>query len=142
MDFFELGYTGLFIASFLAATILPLTSEGVLLAMVIAGYDPFNSLIIASIGNVLGGCTNYWLGRIGNPGWLKRIGVSEKKLEQFENHIKGYGYWSSILSWVPIIGDPLLVALGFFRAPWWPVFILMTAGKFGRYLIIIIPWLS
>jgi membrane protein YqaA with SNARE-associated domain len=140
MNFFELGYIGLFAVCFLAATILPLSSEGVLLAFLFGGYDPFLSLLIASLGNIMGGSTNYWLGRIGNPGWLKTLGMNEQKILNFENRIQHYGYWSALLSWLPIIGDPILVALGFFRANWWRVFALMSLGKIARYSILILPW--
>lgn len=141
MDFFEFGYLGLFVVCFLSATILPLTSEGVLLGFLFAGYDPVLSLIISSIGNILGGSTNYWLGRLGKPSWLEKIGVSQEKILRFELKIKRYGFGLAFLSWLPFVGDPLLVALGFFRAPWWLVFMLMSIGKFIRYLILILPWL-
>lgn len=141
MEYFEFGYLGLFAVCFLSATILPLTSEGVLLAFLFSGYDPLVSLGVASTGNILGGSTNYWLGRIGNPKWLARLGIQEAGILKFEDRIKRFGYWTAILSWLPIIGDPLLIALGFFRAPWWRVFSLMSFGKVLRYFILILPWL-
>lgn len=140
MEYIDYGYLGLFLISFLSATILPLSSEGVLLLMPTAGFDPLVSLIVASLGNILGGSTNYWIGRLGNPLWLKRIGIQEKSLLRFENAVKRYGVFSALLSWVPIIGDPLTVALGFFRVKWWSVLILMSLGKVIRYAIILSPW--
>lgn len=105
-----------------------------------AGFDPLVCLIVASFGNILGGSTNYWIGRLGNPLWLKRIGIKEERLRGFENALERYGVFSALLSWVPVIGDPLTVALGFFRVKWWSVLILMSLGKVIRYVIILSPW--
>lgn len=141
MNFFELGYIGLFAVCFLSATILPLTSEGVFLAFLFAGYDPILSLAVASFGNILGGSTNYWLGRVGNPNWLTKMGMKEERIFLFEKRIQRYGFWSALFSWLPVLGDPLIVALGFFRVNWWNVFILMSLGKVSRYFILMLPWL-
>ena len=141
MDLFEASYLGLFVVCFLSATILPLTSEGVLVAFLLSGGEPHLALLVATSGNVLGGSTNYFLGRIGEPKWLRKLGIKEERILRFEDWVKRYGVWSALLSWVPIIGDPLTIALGFFRANWWWVFILMVIGKLFRYLLIALPWL-
>lgn len=141
MDLFESGYIGLFVVCFLSATILPLTSEGALILMPAAGYDPVIALIVASAGNIIGGSTNYWIGFLGNPAWLKKLGVKESTLNRFEERILKFGFWLALLSWVPVIGDPLTVGLGFFKASWWPVLILMSFGKIIRYLVILSPWI-
>lgn len=136
MPFNSFGFLGLFISCFLSATILPLSSEGVLLLMLHANYDPIVCLCIATAGNTLGALTNYWLGMLGNPEWLKRIGMSTEKLHTFEVNIKKYGAWLAFFSWVPIIGDPLAVGLGFFRVNFWKVAVLLLLGKFLRYAVI------
>ncbi|MDB0011389.1 DedA family protein [Crocinitomicaceae bacterium] len=136
MDFISLGFLGLFILTFLSATILPLSSEFFLILMFSNGYDPIFCLIIATIGNSLGGFTNYGLGRLGNIYWLKKIGMSEAKIQKYATRIQKYGAWLAFFSWVPFIGDPLLVALGFFRSPFLKVAILTVLGKFLRYLTI------
>lgn len=141
MDLISLGYIGLFIAAFLSATILPMASEGVLLILLYQGYDPIGCLFIATIGNSLGGITNYWIGILGNPLWLKRFGLKENRLISFEKRIQKYGYWLAFFSWVPFIGDPLTIALGFFRVPFWKVAVLLVLGKFLRYLVFVIPFL-
>lgn len=141
MDLAEVGYLGLFITCFLSSTILPLTSEGVVIAFLYSGADPIAVLLIASAGNSMGGSTNYLLGRIGEPKWLRKFGIKEEGIHRFESWVNRYGYWAALLSWVPIIGDPLTVALGFFRAPVWSVLLLMTIGKFLRYFFISLPWL-
>jgi membrane protein YqaA with SNARE-associated domain len=141
MDYLEVGYLGLFVVCFLSATILPLTSEGVLIAFLLSGGEPLTALLVATSGNVLGGSTNYFLGRIGEPKWLRKLGVKETRILRFENWVKRYGVWTALLSWVPIVGDPLTIALGFFRANWWWVFLLMLIGKFLRYLLLVLPWI-
>lgn len=142
MNWFDLGYPGLFVLSFLAATILPLSSEGMLVLMLASGYDPFACIALASFGNILGGATNYWIGRLGNPKWLLRIGLSESKLNSFEQRIAKYGEWLALLSWTPFLGDPLTAALGFFRVHWWRVLLWMSTSKILRYIILSIPWLT
>ena len=129
MDFISLGYLGLFLAGFLSATILPMNSEGVLLILLSQNFDPWTCLAVATIGNSLGGFTNYFLGKLGNPLWFKRLGVKEEKLLSFEHRVQKYGYWLAFFSWVPFVGDPMTIALGFFRVPFWRVAVLITIGK-------------
>lgn len=142
MDYISLGYIGLFLAGFLSATIIPMNSEFVLLALLSQDYDPWMCLSIATIGNSLGGLTNYLLGRLGNPLWFKRFGVSEERLLSFETRIQKYGFWLAFFSWVPFIGDPLTVALGFFRVPFGKVTFLIVLGKLIRYLVLVLPFVS
>jgi membrane protein YqaA with SNARE-associated domain len=142
MDLIYFGYFGLFLAAFLAATILPFSSEGILLVMLTQHFDPYICLLLATIGNVLGGIVNYWIGRIAKPSWLAKVGVNTAKLEQFSQRIQKHGFWLALLAWVPLIGDPLTVALGFFRIDFWKVTLLMSVGKFSRYALLVLPWLS
>jgi membrane protein YqaA with SNARE-associated domain len=142
MDLISLGYFGLFLAAFLSATILPMSSEGILLLMLTQNFDPWMCLLIATVGNSLGGLTNYGIGMLGDPNWFKRFGVNEGKLLRFEKKIQRYGYWLAFLSWIPFIGDPLTIALGFFRVPFKKVLTLMILGKFIRYFVLILPWTS
>ena len=137
MDLISIGFTGLFIITFLSATILPFSSELFLLFMLSKGYDPIFCLVIATLGNSLGGITNYGLGRLGDLNWLKKIGFTETKLHQSTTKIQRYGNWLALFSWVPIIGDPLVVALGYFRAPFVKILPLLFIGKFLRYLLIV-----
>ena len=140
MELISLGYLGLFLASFLSATILPMSSEGILLLMLSKGFDPWMCLLTATVGNSMGGLTNYGIGMLGDPKWFKRFGINEGKLNSFEIKIQRYGFWLAFLSWVPFIGDPLTVALGFFRVPFKKVFVLLVLGKFIRYFALILPW--
>jgi membrane protein YqaA with SNARE-associated domain len=141
MDFISIGYSGLFLAGFLSATILPMNSEAVILLMLSQDFDPWTCILVATIGNSLGGLTNYFLGLLGNPKWLKRIGISEEKIQSFEGRVQKYGYWLAFFSWVPFIGDPMTVALGFFRVSFWRIAFLVILGKFLRYFALAFPFM-
>ena len=141
MTAFELGYLGLFITCFLAATILPIASEVFLITMLAAKYDPLSSLLIASTGNTLGSYLNFGIGYIGNPEWLKKLRVKQKTIESWKASIQKYGAWLAFLSWLPIVGDIIGIALGFFRANIFWSFLFMAIGKFLRYLLVVLVYL-
>ncbi|MFZ9587166.1 MAG: YqaA family protein [Crocinitomicaceae bacterium] len=137
---FELGYLGLFLSAFLAATILPVASEVFLLAMLKLGFDPLICLFIATLGNSLGAILNYFIGYVGNPLWLKKIGVKMEQIERWKLRVQTYGVWLALLSWLPLVGDLIGVALGFFRAAKGPTFLFFTIGKLVRYAVIILVY--
>ena len=141
MTAFELGYLGLFITCFLAATILPIASEVFLITMLAAKYDPLSSLLIASSGNTLGSYLNFGIGYIGNPEWLKKLRVKQKTIESWKASIQKYGVWLALLSWLPVVGDIIGIALGFFRANIFWSFLFMAIGKFIRYLVVVLVYL-
>ncbi|ODN68009.1 YqaA family protein [Methylophaga muralis] len=138
MDFFtNLGYTGLFVSAFLAATILPLSSEVVLTALLISGFSPTNIVVIATIGNVLGSLTNYALGYWASIGVIKKwLRMSEDDFVRAELHFKKYGLLSLFFAWLPIIGDPLTVIAGILRIRLLWFVIIVSAGKLLRYVVI------
>lgn len=138
MEYFsELGYIGLFIAAFLAATILPLSSEIVLSALLLSGLSPNALVIIATIGNVLGSLINYalgyWASLVVVKKWLR---MSEDDFVQAEQHFIKYGTFSLCFAWVPIIGDPLTIMAGVLRVRLQWFLVLVTAGKLLRYVAI------
>ena len=134
--FVEWGYLGLFLSSFLAATVLPLGSEIVLSLLIYKGYDLSTSLVVASMGNWLGGLSSYYVGRLGNFMILKKYFKIEKnKILNFQNKIKKWGSSLAFFCWLPIIGDPLAISLGFFKVNYKIVAIWMLIGKVFRYLI-------
>jgi len=135
---FEIGYLGLLLTSFLAATFLPITSEVFLISMLVLGYDPWITLLYATMGNAAGGWFNFIIGRLGNPKWLKRLKVPENKIFRWKHKVQRYGHWLGLLSWLPFIGDVMAVALGFFRAPWRASLSFIFIGKLLRYLVIVI----
>ncbi len=135
--FAEYGYWGLFLASFLAATILPFSSEVVFAALIAAGLDIWSLIIFATIGNSLGGVSCYYLGRLGKIEWLKRwFGISEDKINKTINKLQGKGAFMGFFGFLPAVGDAILVALGYMRANTTIVLLSMTVGKFARYIII------
>ena len=138
MEYFsELGYFGLFIAAFLAATILPLSSEIVLSTLLLSGLSPNALVIIATIGNVLGSLVNYALGYWASleivKKWLK---ISEQELVKAEQRFVKYGLFLLLFAWVPIVGDPLTVVAGVLRIRLLWFVILVSVGKLIRYVII------
>jgi membrane protein YqaA with SNARE-associated domain len=132
------SYLGLFLAAFGAATLLPMQSEAVLAGMLISGaYVPGLLLGVATAGNVLGSVANWGLGRGIERFQHKRwFPVSEAKLAKAQQAYQHYGYWSLLLSWVPLIGDPLTVVAGTMREPLWRFVLIVTLAKGGRYVLL------
>jgi membrane protein YqaA with SNARE-associated domain len=138
---FEVGYLGLFVTCFLAATILPIASEFFLTGMLALGYNPLVCLIVSGTGNTLGGWLNYLIGYLGNPKWLLKIGSTIEKIEQWKARVHRFGVWLALLSWLPLIGDVIGIALGFFRVNTILSLLFIAIGKFIRYGVIIIFYL-
>ncbi|WLS03349.1 YqaA family protein [Shinella oryzae] len=140
------AYGGLFLAAFIAATILPAQSEAVLAGLLAAGSHSLGLLIIvAGTGNVLGSVVNWLLGRgierFRHAQWFP---VNAASLERAGNWYRKYGWWSLLLSWAPIIGDPLTVAAGIMREPFFRFLLVVSIAKFGRYLLlaaVVLHWL-
>jgi len=130
-------YAGLFLAALAAATILPMQSEAVLVGLLLADYSPIWLLAVASIGNVLGSVINWYLGRgIAHFQDRRWFPVGPAALARAEAWYRRYGRWSLLLSWAPVVGDPLTVVAGILREPM-PVFLLLvTIAKVGRYLVL------
>ncbi len=133
----ELGYAGLFIAAFLAATILPLSSELVLSALLVSGLSPTTLVLIATLGNVLGSLLNYMLGYWASLGIVKKwLKYSESEFLRAEQRFKKYGILALLFAWMPIIGDPITVVAGILRVHLIWFLILVTTGKLLRYIVI------
>ncbi|MFN4229440.1 YqaA family protein [Parvibaculum sp.] len=129
------AYTALFLAAFVAATLLPAQSEAVLVGLLLAGEQPALALVlVAGVGNVLGSLVNYALGRAAlrfrDRRWFP---AGPAALERASRWYGRYGRWSLLLSWAPFIGDPLTVAAGVLREPLWSFLLLVALAKFGRY---------
>lgn len=133
----ELGHIGLFIASFLAATILPLSSEVVLGALLLSGWCPVTLIMVATVGNVLGSLVNYALGYWASLGVIKKwLKISEDEFVRAEQRFIKYGMLSLCFAWVPVIGDPITVMAGILRIRLFWFVILVTLGKLLRYVVI------
>ena len=136
-SFAEWGYLGLFLASFLAATILPFGSEVVFAALIATGFDIWTSIIIATIGNSMGGMTCYWLGSFGRIEWVERfMKVKRERIQKMQDWLHGKGAMMSFFVFLPGVGDIIAIALGFMRANPWLVLLFMTLGKFARYVVV------
>jgi len=132
------AYFGLFAAAFGAATLLPMQSEAVLVGLLILGeHPPWALVTVATAGNVLGSVVNWWLGRYVER-WRDRpwFPVRRERLEKAQTNYHRYGRWSLLLSWMPIIGDPLTVVAGVMREPLWSFVLIVTIAKLGRYLVL------
>ncbi len=132
------GYLGLFVAALLAATLIPAQSESVLVALLAQHGHPAWALVaVASFGNVLGSVINWWLGRglerFKGRRWFP---VSEAALAKAQDRYARYGRWSLLLSWVPIIGDPITVAAGVMRERLWVFTALVAVAKTVRYIVL------
>lgn len=137
MDYLvDLGYIGLMIAAFLAATIVPFSSEAVFTALFWGGLNPWWLIFWATIGNTLGGMTCFWLGHIGKIEWIERwLKIKKEKIDSFESKFHRYGDWVAFFSFLPGVGDVIAVAAGFMRCKWWIVLISMALGKLARYIV-------
>lgn len=130
-------YAALFAVAFGAATILPLQSEAMLTGLLLADYSPVWLITIASVGNVLGSTVNWTIGRqlerFKDRRWFP---VNDAQLDRAQRWYQRHGKWSLLLSWVPVVGDPLTVVAGVMREPL-PIFlVLVTVAKAGRYLVL------
>lgn len=133
----EYGYWGLFLASFLAATILPLSSEVVFAALVASGMNLWSLILYATVGNSLGGATCYYIGRLGQIEWLEKwFKIDRAKIDKTISWLEGKGALMGFFGFLPGIGDPILVALGFMRANVPVVMISMMIGKLLRYIVV------
>jgi membrane protein YqaA with SNARE-associated domain len=131
-------YTSLFIISFLAATILPLSSE-LTLAGLIATYNYNNLLLLiaASLGNILGSIVNWILGFYSRNLISKKwFPFKDEQIKRSSNWFNKFGKWSLLFAWVPIIGDPLTLAAGLLRVKFIEFLILVSIGKVFRYFLI------
>lgn len=132
----ELGLAGLFIGTFLAATILPFSSDALYAGALLAGLPPVAVLLTGTLGNWLGGVTTYYLGRLAKWEWVERVfKVKPETLEKQHRIIKKYGVWTALIVWVPFVGDVVALALGFYKCPAIWSLLLMLIGKMGRFAI-------
>jgi membrane protein YqaA with SNARE-associated domain len=131
-------YLSLFSISFLAATILPFSSELTLAGLIATSdYDNLLLLIVASFGNVLGSVVNWVLGLYSrNLTTKKWFPFKDKQIENSSKWFSKFGKWSLLFAWLPVIGDPLTLVAGLLRVKFLEFLILVMIGKISRYLVI------
>lgn len=132
----QLGLFGLFIGCMLAATVVPFSSDALLAGAMLAGYDRWLIILIASLGNTAGGMISYTMGWLCKWEWLEKyFRVKREKIMSVHERVAKYGVWAALVSWLPIVGDAIAIALGLLRAkPGWTL-LLMFVGKTLRYIV-------
>ena len=132
-----MAYLSLFAIALVAATLLPAQSEAALVALLLRGHSPLWLVVVASAGNVLGSTLNWWLGRevmrFQDRRWFP---IKADKLARAQAWYGRYGKWSLLLSWVPVIGDPLTFAAGVMREPLRVFLPLVAFAKTARYALL------
>ena len=133
-----ISYLGLALSACIAATVLPMQSETVLIALLTLEPSAVYTLVlVASLGNILGSQINWWLGtqlqRWHNRRWFP---VKPAQLQRAQLWYQRYGRWSLLLSWMPIIGDPLTLIAGVLREPFWRFTLLVSLAKTARYAVL------
>jgi membrane protein YqaA with SNARE-associated domain len=131
-------YLSLFSISFLAATVLPFSSELTLAGLIsTSNYDNLLLLVVASFGNVLGSVFNWSLGFYSrNLSTKKWFPFKETQIERSSKWFSKFGKWSLLFAWLPIVGDPLTFVAGLLRVRFLDFIILVAIGKVSRYLIV------
>ena len=131
-----LGLLGLFIGTFLAATVVPFSSDVLYFAILASTANPWGCLVVGTLGNWLGSVVTYWIGWIGKWELIEKwFRVKPETLEKQKRAIDRYGVWLALLAWVPFIGDVIAIALGFYRTRPLMTAILLLIGKFARFLV-------
>jgi membrane protein YqaA with SNARE-associated domain len=130
---------GLFVSAFSSATLLPGVSEAVLAGVIAAGASPnWLAILVATIGNTLGSVVNWAIGRfLAHYRDHPRFPVPKSQIERYLDAHRAWGAWVLLLSWAPVIGDPLTVVSGVLRTPLWVFVPVVAAAKLVRYLMVL-----
>ena len=141
----ETGLISLFFGSILASTVVPGGVEVLLYFMAESGNYGFTTLlVVASVGNTLGGIITFSMGILLHKGlenlnWYRRIERFFHLSEHSVERVRKWGLPALLFTWLPVVGDPICLAGGYLRLPFWPSVILIGIGKFLRYLVLL--WL-
>ncbi|MBR4988477.1 MAG: DedA family protein [Bacteroidaceae bacterium] len=144
IEFFkDYGYWGMGILAFLSGTVVPIASEALLLIFLGLGMNAVGITLVATLGNTLGGITCFMLGSLASKEWLMRFfKIPEKRMKRADKLIQKYGYWTASISFVPALGETLLVMLGIMRVDKTKVIVVMAIGKLIRYALITATFLG
>jgi membrane protein YqaA with SNARE-associated domain len=139
----QYGLLSLLIISFLASTLLPLGSEWFLVLLLLKGTSPLWAVATATLGNSLGAWTNYLIGVWGQEWVIRRVlRIDPTQQQRAQNWFRHYGSWSLLLSWLPLVGDPLCLISGIMKTPQLRFFLLVVSGKGLRYLALALATLG
>ena len=135
------GYFGLFISAFIAGSILPFSSEIVMVILAQMGLNPVLCVLSATIGNTLGGMTCFWMGKLGKTTWIEKyFGVKKEKIDKVQTFLQGKGALMGFFAFLPFIGEAIAIALGFMRSNSWLTAFSMFVGKLIRYAILLVAF--
>ena len=137
------GPWGMFLSAILAGSIIPFSSEAVMVALLAAGVNPWILFAAASAGNTLGGVTCYYVGRMVPADRVQHIfHIKESHMQRAHTLVARWGAWMGLLCWVPIIGDALLVTLGIMRSHPIAANLMMIVGRTLRYAAVLLSALG
>ena len=133
------GYLGLFISALLAGSIIPFSSELVMVALVKVGLSPAVCVLAATLGNTLGGMTCYYMGHLGKTDWIEKyFKVKKEKIEKTQRFLQGKGALMAVFAFLPFVGEAIAIALGFMRSNVFLTTTSMFAGKLLRYIAMLL----
>lgn len=135
-NFENLGLFGLFLGNLLAATVVPFSSDALYIAALAVSKNPAACFVVATAGNWIGSMITFGMGWIGKWEWIEKwFKVKPETLEKQKEKIDKYGVWLALIAWIPIIGDVIALALGFYKTkPFWTS-VLLLVGKALRFLV-------
>ncbi|WP_077155592.1 YqaA family protein [Bacteroides bouchesdurhonensis] len=132
------GLPGLFISAMLAGSIIPFSSELVLVTLVKLGLNPTACILAATLGNTVGGMTCYYMGRLGKISWIEKyFKVKKEKIDKMVTFLQGKGALMAFFAFLPAIGEVVAIALGFMRSNTWLTVTSMFIGKLLRYILLL-----
>ena len=141
--FSEYGYWGMGLLAFLSGSIVPITSEVLLVFFLRIGLNPLFLTLVATLGNTIGGFGCYLMGMLADKDRaFKMFKITPRRMQRADKIIQRYGYWAALISFVPVLGETLLVLLGVMRVSWWKMALVMAAGKLVRYTFITLSYTS
>ncbi len=130
-------FVALFFTAWLAATILPFSSEAAFTAALLAGYDPLACIVTASLGNCAGASTNYVIGRQGGLLFARRFhGLDDHRLAAYHARFARAERVFMLCSWLPVVGDPITLYLGLVRVPFGRFAAFVFTPRVARYVVI------
>ena len=130
------GVLGLFLGSFLAATVVPFSSDVLYVGVLMAGAKPLHCFLSATVGNWLGGLTSFGIGWLGKWEWIEKwFRVKRETLEKQHAKVEKWGPLLALMTWLPFVGDVFAIALGFYRLTPWKCAVFMLIGKAARFAI-------
>ncbi len=139
----KFGLSTVFFVAFVSATLLPLGSEPAVFGLIKLNPDMFwPAILVATAGNTLGGALTWWMG-YGAERAYERMAHHKPPNARALRWLQRFGARGCLLSWLPIVGDPLCAVAGWLKLPFWPCIGYMAIGKFGRYLVmsVVLLWL-